>query len=464
MTWIGTMASNESSFDVSSELQSLGDPSGRRDSRYWDAWFDIVCRKQNHTRAAPSTTVRRGSTFEWYCTPDEVIRVVKHHFQHQTSVNDTVDSNNSKSTINEECAMIHPGSGTSALPIALSKLFPKSRQVVVDISRVAVAEIQRFHDEEREAYGTVQLKVEPSGEVEYVVADLLISGNANPGATNSTAFLDSTFDFWIDKGFIDAIFSENGSMNELQSKQLFQEANRILKSNAGFVVIITLAEEHSLQIIIDNWLSSKSWQTSLHIWELQPTSGHLPPFAFVFKKSDHNVDDDRLTLHFHPRDCTAAGTETNCSDRAATMDRIHEVVLDSRRRFSSSLAEVKKAESTLPKVMATIEVKTYDAETDLVSIGQTIQDAHWYVNDRSIDVHWQPFTNTDGEEKLYNIVPIGYGISKLQLQCIVENSDLEELVASIEERNDDVVQSVDIDWSKTIPLSNLDKIMRRQRS
>ena len=127
-------------------------------------------------------------------------------------------------------------------------------------------------------------------------------------------------------------------------------------------------------------------------------------------------------------------------------------------------AETKNAESSVPKLLATIDIKTYEAETDLVTIGRVIQNISWDVNSRSIKMQWQPFTRTDGEEEWFNIVPIGYGISKLQLRCIIDNDDLDELVASIEEWDTDVVQSVDVDWSNTVPMCNLDNILRRQRT
>ena len=446
------MTSNGVISGVSKELQSLGDPSGRQDSQYWDEWFNIVCTQQNHRN------------FEWYCTPDEVLRVIQHHLQHQVlAINGSGDRNLSK--INDEYAMIHPGSGTSILPITLGNVFPNSRQVVVDISKVAISEMQSIHDTERgkciDSQSEQKLSHRP---IDYVVTDLLVD-QTNTVETNPTTFLDLTFDCWIDKGFVDAIFSDkNDSMNKEQSKRLFQEANRTLK-RTGFMITITLAEEHSLQIIIDNWLSSNIWQSTLHIWELKPTSGDMPPFAFVIKKMGERTEhgDGTLTLQFHTNE--TLDMIMTFSDRTTIMKKIQEIISDSRQRFSLSQAERKNLEATTPKLLATIEVKTNDAETDLISIGNAIQDIQWKVNadGKSINVQWQSFTNMEGGEEMCNIVPIGYGISKLQLRCIIGNDDLEELVGSIEEWDTDVVQSVDIDWSNTVPVCNIDDILRNQQ-
>lgn len=447
------MTSNGAMHDVQKELQMLGDPSGRQDGQYWDEWFDIVCTKQNHR------------SFEWYCSPDEVLRVVQHHLQHQVTINGKGDR--SISTNDNEYAMIHPGSGTSILPITLRQTFPQSRQVIVDISKVAITEMKSIHDNEQEKCTDLQpvgkLSLRP---IEYIVTDLLVD-TTNTAETNLTTFLASTFDCWIDKGFVDAIFSDkHETRNQDQSKQLFQEANRILKNTTGYMITITLAEEHSLQIILDNWLSSNIWQSTLHIWELQPTSGNMPPFAFVIKKQEGYTEHGggMLTMNFHPNETTALDVVTTFSDRTAIMGLIQEVVSNSRQRFALLQAERKNVETTVPKLLATIEVKTYDAEADLVSIGKTIQDIQWTVNGdgRSINVQWQSFTNIKEGEEMCNVVPIGYGISKLQLRCLIENDDLEELAASIEEWDADVVQSVDIDWSNTVPICNLDDVLRNQ--
>jgi translation elongation factor EF-1beta len=432
--------------DVSRELQTLGDPSGRQDSHYWDEWFDIVCRKQNHR------------TFEWYCSADEVLRVIRYHLQHQLPANYTGDHDDS--ILLNEYVMIHPGSGTSILPITLSNVFRKSRQVVVDISEVAIIEIQSIHESEQNKTFLSQTEKDTLHRpIDYIVSDLL-----NDSTDTSANFGDSTFDCWIDKGFVDAIFSDkNESTNEMQSKRLFQEANRILKGTTGFMITISIGEEHSLQIIISNWLRSNFWEPVIHIWELQPISGNMPPFAFVFHKlntGSNNVD-GRLTIQFHPIKNTGVDIETEFSNATEIMERIHEIVIAARKQFSLSLTQRKSIENTSPRLLATIDIKPFDAEIDLIALGKTIQDQPWSGGNKSIQVQWQSFSDANGEEEWLNIVPIGYGISKLQLRCIVNSDDLDELVSSIEAWDTDVVQSVDVDWSQTVPISSLDHILRK---
>ena len=149
-----------------------------------------------------------------------------------------------------------------------------------------------------------------------------------------------------------------------------------------------------------------------------------------------------------------------------SIEQIHEIVFASRKRFTLLLEEQKNAESTVPRLLATIDIKTYDAETDLITMGRTIQNVPWNINGngRSIQVQWQPFTNTDGEEEWLNIVPIGFGISKLQMRCVIDNDDLDELVLLIAEWDTDTVQSVDVDWTQTVPMCSLDNVLSKLRT
>jgi translation elongation factor EF-1beta len=436
------MESYSTTSNVEKDLLNLGDPSGRKDRKYWDDWFDIVCRRQNHR------------SFEWYCSSNEVLQVVKYHLFALSSEGEDARMENN------EYSMIHPGSGTSLVPVLLKNTFPMSRQVVVDISTVAISEMKSIHDEQRQQ-SNLQLNV-PQRPIEYVITDLLNSRNQEESLNSESLFPESIFDCWIDKGFVDAIFSDaNVTENTNQSSFLFTEANRVLKPGTGFAVVVSLAEEHSLQIILENWLTTE-WQSVIHIWELEPSTGELPPFAFVLTKVGRNqgpVDRNMGRLLFFHRVNNGSIDKIEMFDENVVQKSIREMISTSRERFRSSNAN----KSDIHTILALIEIKPCDADVDLLEVGTRIREERWATycdgdSRRPLRPIWQPFSSHEDVEWC-KVVPIGFGISKLQLQCVIQSEDLDDLIAQIEEWDSDAVQSVDIDWSKTVPIGNFDNLI-----
>jgi translation elongation factor EF-1beta len=134
---------------------------------------------------------------------------------------------------------------------------------------------------------------------------------------------------------------------------------------------------------------------------------------------------------------------------------------DARHNFARAIAS--KSESLkLHQLMATIEVKPFDSEVDVAELGSTIMAAEWRSctdPSRVIRLVWRPFDSEgEAEANFVDVVPIGYGISKARLRCIIDSQDLDDLVDAIDEwEGDDKfegVQSVDIDWSDTVAVSN----------
>jgi translation elongation factor EF-1beta len=54
----------------------------------------------------------------------------------------------------------------------------------------------------------------------------------------------------------------------------------------------------------------------------------------------------------------------------------------------------------------------------------------------------------------FEIIAIGFGISKLRMSCVVDADELEELVTVMEEELSDDVQSIDVDWPSTVPVGD----------
>jgi translation elongation factor EF-1beta len=400
---------------IEKELSNLGDPSGRQDSGYWDQWFEVVCEKDHRP-------------FEWYCDVEEVVRVLSYHLN------------------SESCSrMIHPGSGTSLVPLKLRDVF-SSDQVVVDVSPVAVEEMKLVHEQQFPS------KDAGSDSIKYLVTDIL-----NP----PLPYEADSFECWVDKGFVDAIFSEKSeTSNRDQSRKLFEEANRLLKAETGVALIVSLAEDHSLQLLLDNAFT-ESWQPDIHVWELAPVSGDMRPFGFVFTKADVLEERPERRLMWHSID---GEMDETSSTLESLLDLIRGRVAGSREAFSLSQKSKEKS-NAIRKVLATLEVKPFDAETDLKVLGKAVRASVWQAVDgetpRTLCPLWQPF---EGDETVMEqIVPIGYGISKLILKCIIKEDDVDHLVDAIEEWEGEGelegVQSVDVDWANTFPIGNAQELL-----
>ena len=147
----------------------------------------------------------------------------------------------------------------------------------------------------------------------------------------------------------------------------------------------------------------------------------------------------------------------------AQLAAIQEYIASSRQRFSAARPK-EDSHTTVRKVLATLEVKPCDAEVDLVALGHRIRSEVWAVDSggerRNLRPMWQPFSDGDSSE-LYSIVPIGFGISKLLLKCVLPSDDLDDLAALIAEWDEDLVQSVDIDWQNTIPVGDVSGLLQR---
>jgi translation elongation factor EF-1beta len=341
--------------------------------------------------------------------------------------------------------MMHPGSGTSLVPLKLRDVF-SSEQVVVDVSPVAVEEMKRVHEQQFPA------KDAGSNPIQYLVTDILNS---------PLPFEADSFECWVDKGFVDAVFSEKSeTSNRAQSKKLFEEANRLLKAATGVALIVSLAEDHSLQLLLDNAFTG-SWQPDIHVWELDPVSGDMRPFGFVFTKADIVEERPERRLVWHSLDGEIDEASTTLE---LLLDLIRGRVAGSRKAFSLSQKSKEKS-NAIRKVMVTLELKPFDAETDLKLLGKAIRASTWQTTDdesqRALCPLWQPF---EGDEcVMESIVPIGYGISKLILQCIIPSDDVDHLVSAIEDWEGDGelegVQSVDVDWANTIPIGNAQELL-----
>jgi translation elongation factor EF-1beta len=430
---------------MEAQLQALGDPSGRQDATYWDAWFDVV-----HTHNA-------HQAFEWYTSCNEVLRVLRYHVD--------VSSSRQDASSGAPRRMLHPGAGTSLLPLHLAAHFPQQQQVVVDISAAAIHEMKVYHDNAPASAGDHHHNNNNNG-VAYAVADLL---------QPPLPYDDGSFDGWIDKGFVDAIFAKDTpAENRRQAGLLFAEAHRVLTAPHGIMLMVSLAEAHSLDLILDHWLHAAAdeddapgWSVDLHVWELVPVSGTMRPFGLVLTKGEAAgmatargalpADDDAATLWFHT-------TDGRVEELTRPPDLIAPAVAarlgTSRDMFQK--AALSTAAPPTRELLATLDVKPMDDETDLALLASRIQSMSLDVDSgddgiRRLRVQWVPAAEETAA--MFQRVPIGFGLSKIVVRCRVAEDDLDHVVALVQDRNDELVQSVDVNWDATFPIAALQDIL-----
>lgn len=98
-------------------------------------------------------------------------------------------------------------------------------------------------------------------------------------------------------------------------------------------------------------------------------------------------------------------------------------------RVAAYAAKKSKKPALIAKSSVLLDVKPWDDETDMKKMEECVRTIHWD------GLLW-------GAAKL---VPVGYGINKLQIMCVIEDEKIstDELTEKIEEF-EDYVQSVDI--------------------
>eukprot|EP00978_Attheya_sp_CCMP212_P017982 scaffold48654_cov51-Attheya_sp.AAC.4 len=430
-------------------LRLLGDPSGQQSAEYWNEWFDAVCYADVEVKDVNGDGERQS--FEWYCDGHEISRVIER--LKETLLERTDDEHIKK--------VIHPGSGNSFVPLVLAEYFQPatSKHVVVDISDVALEKVQAFHVSEMESNDF-------HAELEYAVANILQPPLPYPSGS---------FDIWLDKGLLDALFSGKDPVQDsIQSKTMFGEANRIL-CDGGMALIISLGESHSLKLVVENWKEDKTWSKELEIFELVPTSGEMLPFAFVLRKSadascssgDNAINSTREIV-LHKLNSTSNFQMEYSRSLDSMVEEIDTILDVSREAFKTAgdrgLRKSKEA-SFKRLVLAKIEVKPSHDEVDLVTLTERITSNTWTLADKTFSPKWQQAKPLDPSQLLYGkIVPIGYGICKIILDCIIDSEELDGLCDSIiellGEDNEDCVQSVDVDWKNVFPIGDAKDILQ----
>ena len=178
----------------------LGDPSGNSNASYWDAWF---------------TDVSSGASFEWYCSPAEILAIMKELFQ-------------------PGAVLLHAGTGNSELMFDAVDWYGKA--VCMDVSSVAIEEMN----------AKKALKLPSCSNITFALGDVLDTllplRDLNSGVD---------FDGVVDKGLMDAMMSSFDPSYQSNSDKLFTNANQVMKVGASYLCV-SLAEEVRIEWIQRN--------------------------------------------------------------------------------------------------------------------------------------------------------------------------------------------------------------------
>jgi 2-polyprenyl-3-methyl-5-hydroxy-6-metoxy-1,4-benzoquinol methylase len=102
---------------------------------------------------------------------------------------------------------------------------------------------------------------------------------------------DEQFDIVVDKGTLDAIYSEDNEELKEKSLSMFREISRILKRKNGSYFCISLAQDYILQLLLE-YFHSSLWKTDLYYLLINQNQqsvdkqrqSALQPFVFQFTK------------------------------------------------------------------------------------------------------------------------------------------------------------------------------------
>lgn len=326
----------------------------------------------------------------------------------------------------------------------------------MDCSTVAIQQIQ-----DKMIQTTTQGEEQQAGLIESEVGDVL---------QPPLPYADNLFDVWVDKGLTDALFC-GGNDIDPQLEQCFtllQEAHRVLKPN-GLCLIITLAQDHTLKLLLhasgyldmtapEPHLSSSSssvaqWLHPIEIHEIKPLSNasSLRPFAILFRRGssllENTLSRDVQSIHDPKKPVIVLLDENGIVQESIykhkfCWEAVHNLVQSSQQRYLIQWKQMRRGYSNpnqsneIDFVLATICIKPWDVETNLVDVKKRIQNNEEYLR---FHLTW----------KSEEIKAVGFGISLLQMSLIIPRENLEDLCEYIATQEEDFVQSVDVDWPST---------------
>uniref|UniRef100_A0A3Q4BA34 Uncharacterized protein n=1 Tax=Mola mola TaxID=94237 RepID=A0A3Q4BA34_MOLML len=178
-------------------------------------------------------------------------------------------------------------------------------------------------------------------------------------------------------------------------------------------------ENQNLHKVVENLrVALQKLETRVTVLEKSPVPAQAPPVqAAPFKQVEDGGGDD------------AADDDDDDIDLFGSDEDDEEMARIKQERLDAYAAKKSKKPTLIAKSSILLDVKPWDDETDMVKLEECV---------RSVQMDGLLW----GASKL---VPVGYGIKKLQINCVVEDDKvgtdiLEEEITKFE----DYVQSVDV--------------------
>jgi translation elongation factor EF-1beta len=336
-----------------------------------------------------------------------------------------------------------------------------SKQCIIDCSTVAIQQVQ-------DKLSTTKREEQQPGRIELEVGDVL---------QPPLPYADNLFDVWVDKGLIDALFCGGDDYyQELkQCSSLLQEAHRVLKPN-GLCLVISLAQDHTLKLLLHalgylemtisehhHYSSSiGQWSIPIEIHEIKPLSNasSLRPFALAFRRGSPWLEstlsrgrDTTISIDDAKKPVIVLFDEhgmvqESLDEQNFCWEAVNNLVQSSQLRYLAKWKQMSRDnnicnssecysnDNKINYILATLCIKPWDVETNLFDLKKRIKSNEEYLR---FNLKW----------KSEEIKAIGFGISLLQITLIIPRENLEDLCECIATQEEDLVQSVDVDWQST---------------
>ena len=403
---------------------SLGDPAGQANAEYWDAWFN---------------SVSNGSRFEWYVSSSAAIASLLEVSLFGPGSPPLSQWSQDCTSLSSSTRVLHGGSGNSELIFDLAASHNMTDAVALDISPVAVDEMT--------LKVSLRSALEPClGSLSFVLHDVL----------TPLPFPSSTFDAFLDKGLFDAMMSSADDPYKSNASLLFSHVHAVLKPERPYVCV-TLAESHVVRLFHSAATATSTKHAAgwgpLNIFELKPDDDNkssLRPFAFVLHRAAADschvgtvnffdlAEDDGSSSSSSPSPSWSSSPSYSAS--FPTFAAVDEVVIASRAAYDSSVKARRKGKTAVSAAISlsllTFDVKPYECECDLLSLYARLSSSEGPLGGAAFEppIVWRE----------HAIVPIGFGVSKLVITCVLNSDDVDNVVDVIQDEEQDEVQSVDI--------------------
>jgi len=340
------------------------DPKEFENQCFWDNFFKI----------------RDGKAFEWYCGTNEIVNFL----------------------IKKGCCssswILTVGCGNSLLPFELNDNYGFSISMNVDFSLTAIKEMHQKNRNSNSRPG-----------ISFCAMDVLHMG------------LRSNFaDFVIDKGLLDAMFSEDSVHSRKRAVCMASELCRVVKED-GLLLIVSLCQGHSIRILEACLpvFSSNCLEAKVQPLTPQNSKSALRPFCISLLKGDAASHHENLKVTF----LNENGEQIKSCHSFLEMECLF---VQFQKTF---LEEFQQKESK--RLLLTLDLKPWDADVDLEITQNNVltlnlENVLWLAQESQT-------------------IPIGFGIKKLQMQCLVpDDFDPMEVCDLLCEHLEESIQSVDI--------------------